>query len=116
MKICFVFNALLILLFSSGNSNSPTALWHCAGCRSQSGSERGGAASFWHTGDAADRYGSSDGSAAGQNAGRDGHRCSELLQPFSGQPHEVRRTGEEKEAAVAGEEGGGEREGEVCIN
>lgn len=72
--------------------------------RTRSGPERRGAAGLWHTGHPPDRNGCSDGSASGQDPGRDWHCCAELLQSLSGQPNEVCGAGEEEEDVVAGEE------------
>ncbi|KAI2664027.1 Arginine/serine-rich coiled-coil protein 2 [Labeo rohita] len=72
----------------------------------QSRPERGSAARLRHAGHSSDRDGRSDGSASGQNTGRDGHCCAKLLQSLSGEPHEVCRAGEEEENVVAGEKEG----------
>lgn len=74
----------------------------------QSRPERGSAARLRHAGHSSDRDGRSDGSASGQNTGRDGHCCAKLLQSLSGEPHEVCRAGEEEENVVAGEKRRGE--------
>jgi len=69
--------------------------------------QRRSPAGLGHPGHAPDRHGRPDGRPAGPDAGGDGHRRAQLLQPIRRQPHEVRRAGEEEEKTMAGEEGRG---------
>lgn len=62
---------------------------------------------FWDAGHASDCYGSTDGSPSSKNTGRDWYCCAQLLQSFLCKPHEVCRTGEKEENAMAGEKGRG---------
>lgn len=91
---------------------SPCYPYHsCCCCCSRSclkpWPECGSPPGLWDTGHTADCCGSSDGSPASKNTGRDWYCCSQLLQPILCKPHEVCWAGEKEEIAVAGKEGWG---------